>query len=660
MLAVAYLSLVLLPVTPAPAAGGAPTRNVRCDLDGDGIGEVVLGQPSATNGGAAAAGQVLVVPGGRGGPVLARSWVIDQRHPGLGALGGSEAGDGFGATVVCVERAGGADLLAVGVPGEDGPRPDTGAVAVVGAGPRSALVYSAATVDGLAADEDGGRLGAALAAGDLDGDGEDDVVAGAPSASTAGRVIVVPSGDGESPYVLAPERSTRALRFGTAVAVADLDGDGTGEVVVGLPGDGTGAVVAVAADGAERQRWRPARPGAGGFGSVLAAGDLDGDDRDEVAVGAPLADAEGLADVGEVTVVGAGGQRALVLRAGDGLPRELRAPSALLGAALATADTDANGRVELVVGVPGAAAAMGAVAVLDERGLAEVVRQGEQFGGQPEPGDNFGAAVGVANSDGRRGDDLVLAAPGESVADLPGVGVAWVRPGGGAALATPLHALLTGTPAHPGAGSGMTAAASAATVLVASGARAPAPPPDAAAPAPTPTPSTVPTPASVLPAGAVAVGVGDSIMLGATRSLQWYQPGLSVDAEVGRPVEIGLTRVAAAAATRPQVLIVHLGTNGGMTQTQADALAALTAGVPRVVLVTIRVPQPHQDSTNAVLRAAAGASTNMVLADWHGASEGRVEWFWADGIHLTPAGVAAYAALVATVAGFDPPAAAGR
>jgi hypothetical protein len=136
----------------------------------------------------------------------------------------------------------------------------------------------------------GDRFGAAVAsAGDLDGDGVDDWIVGAPGDATAA------AGAGAARVY---SGATKALlfewfggaagdAFGSAVAGAvDLDGDGIGEVVV--TGEGarmvvvysgkTGAVVWQASGGALSGR----------FGHVLAAmNDLDGDGVRDVLVGAP-------------------------------------------------------------------------------------------------------------------------------------------------------------------------------------------------------------------------------------------------------------------------------------------------------------------------------------------------------------------------------------
>jgi hypothetical protein len=49
-----------------------------------------------------------------------------------------------------------------------------------------------------------------------------------------------------------------------------------------------------------------------------------------------------------------------------------------------------------------------------------------------------------------------------------------------------------------------------------------------------------------------------------------------------------------------------------------------------------------------MLAAYVRGYSNATLLDWRGASAGHPEYFWEDGIHLRPAGAAAYAALIAS------------
>ena len=72
----------------------------------------------------------------------------------------------------------------------------------------------------------------------------------------------------------------------------------------------------------------------------------------------------------------------------------------------------------------------------------------------------------------------------------------------------------------------------------------------------------------------------------------------------------GISRLAeyraAGDLTGLKAVIIDLGTNGPMTPEDVAQLRALTAGVPLLVLVNVRVPLPWQGESNASLAAAQG------------------------------------------------------
>lgn len=185
------------------------------------------------------------------------------------------------------------------------------------------------TVNTDAADLDATEFAGALAAGDLTGDGVDDLVVGVPGLSgERGAVVLVRGRRGSGLSPVGSRRITQETpgvpggsqahdRFGASVAVGDLTGDGHPELAIGAPGEDTFGAVTVLLGGRRGLRDRGATrwdqesagvPGDAqpddGFGAVLLVAPLDGDDRADLAVGATddrLVD--GGPSVGSVTVL---------------------------------------------------------------------------------------------------------------------------------------------------------------------------------------------------------------------------------------------------------------------------------------------------------------------------------------------------------------------
>ena len=93
-----------------------------------------------------------------------------------------------------------------------------------------------------------------------------------------------------------------------------------------------------------------------------------------------------------------------------------------------------------------------------------------------------------------------------------------------------------------------------------------------------------------------------------------------------------LQRLAASGRLRP-VVIVGLGTNGGMTTQQVQQLMAIIEAKREAILVNTLVPLPYEQGTNGVLADAARAYPNVVLANWNEVISGHVGILRPDGIH---------------------------
>jgi CTP:molybdopterin cytidylyltransferase MocA len=142
--------------------------------------------------------------------------------------------------------------------------------------------------------------------------------------------------------------------------------------------------------------------------------------------------------------------------------------------------------------------------------------------------------------------------------------------------------------------------------------------------------------------------MGDSVMLGARKSLQSAIPGISIDAAVSRfpGAFIGPLKRYEAAHKLGSTVILHPGTNGVLPESMLRQMLDILKAHARVVLVNDNMPRTWRKPNNRVIDEVAKDYPSVVLVDWYAASKGHSEYFVSDGVHLTTKGAATYAQLI--------------
>ena len=412
------------------------------EFDGDGHADLAVGSPGEDVAGVRNTGVVTVLYGsGRG--LTVRDELFGQDFG--GAPGTGEPEQNFGSALAAADFSGdGRDDLAIGirddaVGGHDG----AGAVVVLHStaggvtnGDSQIWTQNTAGVKGVAAPFH--RFGAALAAGDLDRDGEADLAIGIPGGTIDGHVgagaVTVLNEAGGRLRATADQLWSQGARgikgapedsdgFGWSVAMGDFNQDGDMDLAVGTPFESIGAVpeagaVSVlysagrlrGADEAFHQDKRGIKGGAeegDRFGHALATGDLDGDGEHDLLVGTPLEDLGSIADAGAVSVL-YGSESYGVTRRDDFWSQGSRGIKGIhqafdnFGASVTAGDFDGDRRWDLV-----AAAPRDSVQGFREAGAVNVV-YGNRGGLREDPDQLW--TQGTRGIKGAVGDDLFGAA----------------------------------------------------------------------------------------------------------------------------------------------------------------------------------------------------------------------------------------------------------
>ncbi|WP_041046613.1 FG-GAP-like repeat-containing protein, partial [Gordoniibacillus kamchatkensis] len=262
------------------------------------------------------------------------------------------------------------------------------------------------------------RFGDRIVSGDINGDGLDEWVIAASTATRvkgesgvaripyfdAGKVYVY-SHDLQLLFTLAGENYGEC--FGTSVALADVDGDGAKEIIVGSPRASSstwsecGAVsVYSGITGKLLRRWSGNEDYAR-LGTAIAILDWNGDGIPDVAVSSDNFDPNGLDRNGKVSIFS--GSDYCLMEQFTGIGREG------LGSSLAAGDVNGDGKAEIVIGAPRFSRAelrrIGRILVYSpKKGLLF-----ESIGKRPF--DQFGYNITVGDMDGDGVDEVLVGSP---------------------------------------------------------------------------------------------------------------------------------------------------------------------------------------------------------------------------------------------------------
>ena len=257
--------------------------------------------------------------------------------------------------------------------------------------------------------------------GDINGDGASDFVAGDPMYSVGsftfeGAFWVYSGLDGS---VLFWETGLPSSFFGNSIAaLGDLTGDGLPEFAVGAPNENGGGVVHLisTAKQAEIGSLDSPDPNANFGVSLCSIGDLDGDSRRDLVVGANRYDNSNANDVGAVYLVSTRSGNILHVYEGWDSLNDFGKTVESIG------DLDGDGLDDLVVCAPrgrqGTSLAVGIVDVYSTGSSHQQIYR--LFGNGPN--ETFGASVATFDDqDGDGVDDFLVGVPYRQTNGTPGL-----------------------------------------------------------------------------------------------------------------------------------------------------------------------------------------------------------------------------------------------
>jgi subtilisin family serine protease len=366
------------------------------------------------------------------------SYALDSPNP--------QAWAAFGASVAVGDVNGdGAADIAVGAPFEHVGGNDEQGRAYVFSGADSSLLLTLDIPNPQANAWFGG-----VTVGDVNADGKGDIAVGAYKEDVGGntdqgRAYVFSGADGSLLFTLDIPSPQASAFFGQSPAVGDVNGDGKGDIAVGAGSEDVGentnqgrAYVFSGADGSLLLTLDSPNPQAlANFGASVAVGDVNGDGKEDIAVGAYKEDVAGNIDQGRAYVF-SGADGSLLLTLDSPNPQA----NAWFGAPVAVGDVNDDGKVDIAAGAysedVGGNTWQGRAYVLSGADGSLLFTLDTP---NPQEYASFGAwvAVGDVNGDGK--GDIAVGALGEDVDMFADQGRAYVFSGADSSLLFALDTL---------------------------------------------------------------------------------------------------------------------------------------------------------------------------------------------------------------------------
>ena len=142
--------------------------------------------------------------------------------------------------------------------------------------------------------------------------------------------------------------------------------------------------------------------------------------------------------------------------------------------------------------------------------------------------------------------------------------------------------------------------------------------------------------------------VGDSVILGIRNALEEKRHIGLINARVGRQAGELLDVIKHDKSKMVGMkAVINLGNNNRLTSDEVSAIFAELKEQPLVVVVNTAVPRGWRDENNQLIQQEAWKYSNFRVIDWAAKAENHPEYFAPDGVHLIPAGIAAYVAAIA-------------